>query len=170
MRNLKIQLFIIVILVSFSTWLVHNHLIINMTSSIPRGLYFQKQKINIGKGDIVAVCLPEELRLFALNRHYISRGIYCQGTTPLIKEIIAIPNDTVEVTDHAIEINNKLYPIKKFNTDGRGRALSSYPNGTYHANGFWLLGTYHERSWDSRYFGEIQSSCILCVLRPIFIW
>lgn len=137
---------------------------------MPKGIYLQKQKMTIEGGDIVAVCLPIELRRFALNRGYISKGIYCQGTMPLIKKIMVVPGDKVLVRDDTIAVNHKSFVLKKFKTDSLGRQLLPYPNGNYIANGFWLLGTDNERSWDSRYFGEIKSSNILCVLRPIFVW
>lgn len=138
---------------------------------MPKGIYIQQKKLNVENGDIVAVCLPNELKHFALQRKYITKGIYCSGAAPLIKKIIAMPGDNIEVNDHMIQVNNEsTYPIKIFKSDSHGRQLFACSNGTHRANGYWLLGVNNERSWDSRYFGEINSSNILCVLRPIFVW
>jgi conjugative transfer signal peptidase TraF len=150
--------------------LLKHHVIVNLTSSMPRGIYIEKKKTFLQQGDIIALCLPKQLRQFALQRGYVLRGFYCpQGTTPLIKEIIACPGDHVLLSDNYIQVNHISYRIKKFDADYKRRHLTVYPNGHYQATGYWLLGR-NEHSWDSCYFGEIKSKDILCVLRPIFIW
>jgi conjugative transfer signal peptidase TraF len=165
----KKTFWLLITIVAISFWLIKNHFIINVSGSLPRGIYIEKHKTYFERGDIVAVCLPQKLSQFALQRGYLSKGIYCQGRTPLIKKIVACPGDNVWVGNRFIRVNNTIYPIKKFKADSKGRALSAYHSGYYLATGYWLLGT-HERSWDSRYFGELNVKHILCVLRPLLIW
>ena len=145
-------------------------MIINLTPSMPLGIYFEKKKNIIEQGDIVAACLPSKLREEALQRGYVLKGLYCQGTTPLIKIVVACPGDRVSIFNNRIVVNGITHPIKKFLLDYQGRSLTLYPNGDYRSTGFWLIGKTSERSWDSRYFGELKPKQILCVLQPLLTW
>jgi conjugative transfer signal peptidase TraF len=166
----KFPLFLLLFIVGAAVFLLDQHLIFNITSSIPRGVYVNKTKKQVNKGDIVAICLPDSLRQEGLEKGYLGRSIYCQGTTPLIKEVVAIPNDRIIVRQNAMRVNNNVYAIPIYNQDSVGHALRRFPEGTYRAQGYWVLGTHNQRSWDSRYFGEINPACILCILRPVLIW
>jgi conjugative transfer signal peptidase TraF len=147
-----------------------HHLIINKTESMPRGVYLEQSTTVIKEGDIVAICLPSFLKREALGRGYIGHSFYCNGTTPLIKKVIATPNKNIVVTERKILVEKNQYDIQYYRHDASGRNLSRIASGYYKSSGYWVLGIASNRSWDSRYFGELPRNSILCVLKPIFTW
>jgi len=119
---------------------------INMTSSMPEGMYFRDNS-KIHRGDIVAFCLEEPYKTIGLKKFYVGKGKACLGTDPLIKQA----GDEVKLTDQSITVNGVTYPYQTFYLDSNQRKLAVYPRGTYHAQGYWPIGTHSTRSWDSRY-------------------
>ena len=143
---------------------------INVTPSMKEGVYIRKYG-KIKRGDIVAFCLKEPYRTIGLNRLYIEKGQKCNGTDPLIKEIIAIPGDNVILTDQYLAVNGVKYPYKTFYVDSIGRKLDVYPRGNYfNTQGYWMIGTHALNSWDSRYWGVVNRTQILYKLKPLLVW
>jgi len=143
-------------------------LIINVTLSMPRGLYI-KQYGELSRGGIVSFCLTKPYQSFGLQRLYIAKGVACNGADALIKEVIAIPGDSVVLQDNFIKVNNTVYLYKTHYRDSIGRKLFVCPRGVYkNITGYWVIGVNDSRSWDSRYWGEIQKKQIIAKLRPIF--
>ncbi len=137
---------------------------------MPKGIYYNTHQTTPSHSDVIAICLPNGLWQFALQRGYLLKGIHCQGVTPLIKRVIAIPGDQVQITNKSITVNGRAFIVKKYRLDSQGYPLSPYPNGHYDAKGYWVLGTSNPRSWDSRYFGEVSPNSILSILKPVIIW
>jgi conjugative transfer signal peptidase TraF len=142
---------------------------INVTPSIPEGIY-RKDNGKIHRGDVVAFCLVEPYQTIGLKQRYVEKGTVCHGTSPLIKQVIPIPGDEVRLTDSSIAVNAIIYPYQPRYTDSQHRKLAVYPRGTYHAQGYWLVGTHSPHSWDSRYFGEVSTKQILYKLIRIILW
>ena len=68
-------------------------------------------------------------------------------------------------------INGKLLTKSQtFFVDSQGNPLTASEPGIYilKPHQVWLMGTHHERSWDSRYFGAIDEKYIQAVLVPLF--
>lgn len=65
-------------------------LTINITPSIRQGFYVRSSG-EIGKGDIVSVCLREPYKRIALERGYLGKSKKCFGSDPLVKEVLAVP-------------------------------------------------------------------------------
>ena len=102
------------------------YIIINVTSSMPKGIYYNTHQTTPSHSDVIAICLPNGLRQFALQRGYLLKGIYCQGVTPLIKQVIAIPGDQVQITNKSITVNGNAFIVKKYRLDSQGyRRISS---------------------------------------------
>jgi conjugative transfer signal peptidase TraF len=135
---------------------------------MPEEIY-RKDNGKIHRGDIVAFCLVEPYKTIGLKQRYVEKGTACHGTDPLIKQVIAIPGDEVRLTDSSTAVNTIIYPYQTRYTDSNNRKLAVYPRGTYHAQGYWLIGTHSPHSWDSRYFGEVSASQILYKLKPLLI-
>jgi conjugative transfer signal peptidase TraF len=166
MRFSYLILFFILIAVAVS--IVITGATINVTPSMKIGLYI-KQEGEIKRGDIVLVCLTEPYKTIGLHNQYIMQGSRCNGANSLIKEVVALPNDLVILTDSSLEINGKTYPYRTYYFDSKDRPLSVYPRGKYR-KGYWLIGTNNDHSWDSRYFGPINKNQILCKLKAILVW
>jgi conjugative transfer signal peptidase TraF len=143
---------------------------INTSSSMPLGFYI-KNNLKINRGDIVAFCLQSSYAKIGLQHHYLKYGFKCDGARSLIKQVIAMPGDNVQLADEYISVNNKLYFYKTFHLDRQGRHLASFPRGTYFSkNEYWLIGVNDPHSWDSRYWGPVQRQQIISRLTPLFIW
>lgn len=142
--------------------------IINITPSMKEGIYFRKFG-EVKSGDIVAACLSDPYKEIGLSNHYIQNSARCGGADPVIKKVIAVPGDNVILMKDYIFVNNVRYPFKTFYVDSKNRKLIVYPRGKYlRTNGYWLVGTDSEKSWDSRYFGPVKKEQILFKLKAFW--
>src|SRR5688572_1837726 len=66
--------------------LISQFIAINITSKLNK---------NIKRGDTILFCLDQNNQRFGLMRHYLEQGDTCNGADPLIKEIVAVPGDSV---------------------------------------------------------------------------
>lgn len=141
----------------------------NVSESMPIGVYHLVDK-PVERGRWVSVCLPSALSKFALEREYLPKGVCPNGTQPLLKVVVAMPGDTVELIQGALIVNghHQLLSATK-NHDETQRALPSLARGTYFTppNEVWLLGHRAPNSWDSRYFGAISMHHIQAVAEKI---
>ena len=140
---------------------------INLSPSMPLGLYWGVPTASHHRGDWVAVCLPSSIAKEGLERGYLSRGLCASGTMPVLKMIIAIPNDEVIVAAQTIRVNGKTYWAPRQNRDHRGNPVRSFiGDGHYRSRGYWLYGLGNIlRSWDSRYYGGIDEQQIIARYR-----
>lgn len=143
-------------------------LIINITPSMPIGLYVKKDSDTIKRQDVVAICLAEPYKSLGLRLNYLIRGKACENSAPLIKQIIAVPKDDVRLADDYIAVNHHIYAYKTQYVDSLNRKLDVYPRGIYlNTSYYWVIGTNDDKSWDSRYWGPIKEQQILSILKPI---
>lgn len=145
---------------------------INLTPSMPLGIW--KKSTIVHRGSYVAACLPPDTGAaqLAVERGYLPAGQCPGGFAPLLKQIVAIPGDTVTLTDEQVWINEILLRDSRvLSEDSAGRPLVPYPRGTYQVppNEYWLFATNLPQSFDSRYFGPVPESSILNSLVPVAI-
>ena len=150
---------------------VYQNLVFNITPSMPEGIYL-KTHSSIKRGSIVLVCLDKEQTQLGLARHYLIEGDKnCNNTVPLIKRVIAVPQDNVLLADDSVTVNGKKYPYPTFYQDSAHRPLPVYPRGEYlNTTGYWLLGTTDAHSWDSRYWGPVPQRALRQTLLPLLTW
>jgi len=136
---------------------------VNTTPSFPVGLYQQTEPgINARKGDLVLACLPREK--WHREPHWSLR---CQDRAkPIIKKIVALPNDRVEITVEGIRVNNRTIPNSKI----LSTPVSTATSGIVPEGMVWLLSDYAPNSYDSRYFGPIPLTAIRAVVRPLWVF
>ncbi len=145
---------------------------INLSESMPIGLYREVSHPLI-VGDIVSVCLPEEIAREGMMRGYIGVGRCANNSQPLVKQVIAMGGDVVRITPNQIFINGKLIPQSKTQIlDESGRTLPAISRGTYQLqeSQVWLQGIGHQNSWDSRYYGPIEKEQITSIVKPFITW
>jgi len=142
---------------------------INLTSSMFKGIYQIQHTTNIKRDDLVSVCLPTKIAKYAHSREYLANGSCSNGYVPIIKQILAVPNDKVIMNTNGIEVNGKYFNYKQEQADHLNRPLNP-KNINKHIDGYLLIGTTSNNSWDSRYFGEVSRQDIIDVLKPIWIW
>jgi conjugative transfer signal peptidase TraF len=135
--------------------------IVNRTpSSAARGIYLRTHAA-LRRGELVEVCLPHEVAVFAASRAYIrGTGRCADNSEPVIKEIGGMPGDEVYVA-----------PASILATDSGGRSMPrSFPGRhLIRAGQIWLAGN-APNSFDSRYFASVPMDNVQAVLRPIWTW
>ena len=146
----------------------------NLTDSEPPGLWrMAGAALPVTLGEYVAACPPRSgVVALAARRGYIAPGDCPTGLTPLLKQIAAMPGDTVRVTEAGISVNGRLLPhTAPLASDSQGRPLPHVPPGIYQVvpGTVWLLSTYNARSFDSRYFGPVPVAALRARLRPIAV-
>ncbi|PIR10210.1 MAG: conjugative transfer signal peptidase TraF [Gammaproteobacteria bacterium CG11_big_fil_rev_8_21_14_0_20_46_22] len=152
-------------------------IIFTYTGSIPVGFYrIISDTTQIKRGDYVSFCLPDTIAKMGLERGYIHRGSCANGSEELIKQVIAVPGDTVKLANNEISVNGLFLgsgyfaPTRIIDKDH----LPVYrfiKEGTYQAKGYWVYGFGDPRySWDSRYYGGIPKANIKHRLLPLWIF
>ncbi len=138
---------------------------LNLTPSVAVGLYRLESRAP-ERGDLVAFC-PEQgaLAALALERGYLRPGLCDSGTRPLLKRLVGLPGDQLDIAPEGVRINGQLQPCSQVRTlDSHGRPLprGGLESGTIHANKALVLSDSHKGGFDSRYFGLVD----LRALRP----
>lgn len=135
--------------------LSNRYFVVNLSPSMEKGVYLLKEIDELKKGDVVLLNIPLNVRETLYSRGYLPKNI-----KTLLKEIVAIEGDKIEV------VHNKLYINGEFKgeiatLDLKGRELISFlKDGTLKNDEVFLLGR-GENSYDSRYFGAVKKEEIL---------
>jgi len=122
------------------------------------------------RGALVAVCLPPEIGSFGRARGYLGPGDCPGDIQAAIKQVIALPGDTVEVMPEEVRVNGDPLPRSATAAvDSAGRPLPHVAWGRHRVapEQVWLLGAGDRRSWDSRYFGPISVGHIRATVAPV---
>lgn len=129
----------------------------NRTDSVPRGLYTVRTlppEAIPEIGDMVAFSPALQDRAWLENRGYIGKN------WPLLKYVVALPDDTVCRQGATIRINH-LPVARALELDDEGRPLPDWQGCYKLAKGDVFLLAPHPRSLDGRYMGIQRSSRIL---------
>ncbi len=119
---------------------------------------------------VIEFCLEGASAEIARQRGYHRQGICPDGSSPILKPIVAQAGDSVEVSANGITVNGTLlHNTAPRSNDSRGRALTPWRFGSYIVpQGFvWAASGYNPLSFDSRYYGPIPVSQIRHHLRPL---
>ena len=124
-----------------------------------RGYYFTYPAFNYALGDIVLFCVndvPQVAIMHSLGLPYSEDQ--CAYRMPyLMKKVIAVPGDWVQINESGIAVNGYLYPkskaIVKHGSIQLKRAL--YTKFKLKLGQYFVLGI-SEHSYDSRYLGVIN--------------
>jgi conjugative transfer signal peptidase TraF len=149
-------------------------LIINITPSLPVGIYKLSPISRLHRGEYVSIC-PPDTAPFRLARRagYVPKGPCPGDYLPLMKPIAGLPGDQIVVGVKGIAVNGAHIPLSRAYThDGAGRALPRIALGVYTVGPgeVWLVSHYNERSFDSRYFGAVQIERVKASTAPVFTW
>lgn len=146
---------------------------INLTPSIPVGLYWITQK-PIQKGEYVLFCPPQKpVFKEALLRGYINPGFCKGGYGQMMKKVFATTGDRVSITREGVWVNSRLLPLSTpLAKDIHGRILP-HLNATIDSlkpTQLLLMTNQNALSFDGRYFGLVNLPQILEVIRPVLTW
>lgn len=142
---------------------------INTSASLPIGLY-RIVDDHISRGAYVAFCPPHsDVFEMAVARGYINPGNCPGGYGQLLKRVFAVAGDTVAIDQLGIVVNGKLLPNSApLGIDALGAALPQYRyTAMLSESEYLLLSDLNPQSFDARYFGVIDRTQILHVVRPI---
>lgn len=145
---------------------------INLTDSIPIGLYRMTGIKNL-KNAFVIFC-PEDKPAFqhAIDRGYIDSGL-CPGNYGyLMKKIVAIKGDKISVTDKGVYVNHQLLPFSKpISVDEMKRPLPQWRTTDYQLKEDEILTMTSQSAWsfDSRYYGPVHTGQIKGMITPVWV-
>jgi conjugative transfer signal peptidase TraF len=143
---------------------------VNVTRSMPVGVYRIIEGNTPERGDYVAYCPVGATAALALDNGWLRPGSCDAGTRPLLKILAGVAGDTVRLSAAGIRINGVLQPCSAARSvDKNGIALTRHiPEGTVPAGMAFLLAR-HEGSYDSRYFGPVPASGLSKVV-PVMLF
>lgn len=133
----------------------NRYFVLNLSPSMEKGIYLLKEIDELKKGDVVLLNIPLKIKETLYSRGYLPKNI-----KTLLKEVVAIEGDKIEV------VNNKLYVNNEFKgeiakADPKGRELTSFvEDKILKRDEIFLLGR-GENSYDSRYFGVVEKGELL---------
>lgn len=133
---------------------------VNASASLPIGFY---RTTSDASAKLIEFCPPEPFGSLSANRAYRRKGNCPDGAEPLMKPIVAVAGDTVELTAAGQAVNrNLLRNSAPLPFDTNHRPLQHWPYDKYRvASGtVWVISSYNARSYDSRYFGPIPLSLL----------
>ena len=117
---------------------------------------------------MVAGVSPQSAAL-ARARGYLGPGPCAGGVQPVLKPVIALAGDVVEIGPEAVTVNGQdLHTSSVAGADSLGRALPHVAWGrcAVGADELWLVSTRVPNSWDSRYLGPISTAQTCSFARP----
>lgn len=144
---------------------------INTTPSEPLGLWrIVPLTRSVLPGETVFVCPPDNAAMHeARQRGYLRPGLCPGGFGPLIKTIIAVAGQRVDVTDR-IAIDGVPIPRSRIvERDAQGRSLRQDLSGMVRAGEVYLHSDFIG-SWDSRYFGPVPVSGMLGLAQEVLTY
>jgi conjugative transfer signal peptidase TraF len=143
---------------------------INVSASAPRGLY----RAVVGtplKGMWVAACVTTDAAAVGLARRYLRPGPCPGGAEPILKPVVAVSGDVVDLSPQGVAVNGTSLPeSESASIDSNGRPLGHAMWGRYvvGADQLWLVSTRVPNSWDSRYLGPFSMSQVRAIARPMW--
>ena len=135
---------------------------LNVSHSVPLGIYRVIPSQNIGIGDMVVFDPPEKARSYVYDRRWLPNN------WSLIKYVGATEGDTYAIVDGTFTINNKYVGLVS-ERDSNGKALP-YNGGRFKVDPdtFLPVSTHISNSFDGRYFGTVPLSAIRAKLKPLW--
>jgi conjugative transfer signal peptidase TraF len=92
-------------------------------------------------------------------------------STTMIKRIVAVSGDRIDIAD-TVSVNGVVLKNSHvYRHDQAGRSIPSVAHSGIVPDGkVWLMSDYAEMSFDSRYFGPVDTSAILGLAHPVYTW
>lgn len=144
---------------------------INLTPSEPLGLWrIVALDRAAAAGDLVFICAPQTAVIMAAKeRGYLRSGTCPGGVAPLIKTVIAIAGQHVEI-GAGVTIDGRPIPSSDLaERDGHGRPMKPFTGRIVPDESVFLHSPFRS-SYDSRYFGPLPASGILGLAEPVLTY
>ena len=162
MTSLLATVILAVVMVAIPIAPAHRHLVVNLTASMPRGLYLLSRDRSPREHEIVVVRLSPAANAIAVSRGYLA------AHHPVLKRVAGVAGDRICRFGGAVSINGQPAAIARAR-DRTDRALPRW-HGCLHLRPrqLFVLGA-AAGSFDSRYFGVIDQSAIVGIAHPVWI-
>lgn len=129
---------------------------INTTESLPLGIYLEVAKEEIHKGDIVNLVVPDNE---VTRAQFRTLSVFEDRPKYYLKIIYGVAGEQVYVDDETVLVGDRQLHMQKY-------VLSMLESGTI-PEGYVFVGTPHQHSFDSRYYGLIDTKTITGVYVPL---
>jgi conjugative transfer signal peptidase TraF len=140
------------------------------STSGPRGIW-QFKASSITHGAWVAICSTADIAALSRDRGYLGPGPCAGGVAPMLKRVVAMPGDVVDLTPAGMAVNGKRVQQTAIRSaDQAGRPLPHPPWGTHavQSGTIWVANPRAD-SFDSRYFGPVDMSKVLSVVDAVLV-
>ena len=147
----------------------------NATPSMPKGIYqLVPGDSGIERGDLVSICLVvEPFASLAIERGYLRSGSCPDGSEPLLKVVMGLPHDLLEVESEGIRINGRLIPHSRIAaSDSQDRPMPvsiTLSPGRIPEGKVLILSREHPGGFDGRYFGLLPLASLQKV-KPVRVF
>lgn len=164
----------VVVVAFLVSWFSGYSVAVNSSKSMPRGLYLVGPLQEVERGQVVALCISNASAAAIYKaRDYLGPSSRCAvGLPPVLKPLVAMPGDLVEISAAGTSVNGQLLPNSRvFDTDSDGRPIEHLPVGwskRLAAGEYFALANVIERSLDSRYYGTVHRVDLQGRARPLF--
>ena len=139
-------------------------IVYNASASAPLGFYRLVVGSAIQRGDLVLARLPEEAARLAATRDYLPASV------PVVKRVAALAGDLVCADSGVVVINDRVVADTLL-IDREGRPLPAWHGcRPLSAGEIFLLMEGAWTSFDSRYFGPVNTAAIIGRLVPLWTW
>lgn len=127
------------------------HVTLNVTKSMPLGLYWLRPRARLERGTVVSFACPTSIASLVAARHYLP------STFKLLKRVVAVEGERVCLSGDRYVVGDELLsPIAI--RDRLGRSLHAYPFCGVVPDGAVFVAADGDSSLDSRYFGPVAVS------------
>ncbi|MGJ7530692.1 S26 family signal peptidase [Variovorax sp. GB1P17] len=142
-------------------------IVYNPSDSVARGWYRIAPAVgfkSLRVGSIVLARLPADTAAIAAQRGYLPAGL------PILKRIGALAPQSVCVREQIVRIDGDAVATVRLH-DGARRPLSAWTQcRSLGETELFLLSDTNPASFDSRYFGPIDTSAVLGIALPLWTW
>ena len=130
---------------------------------MPRGFYAVVPDADIHVNDVVVVRLPSNVAALAAQRRYLPLSI------PLIKIVAAVRGQRVCALNGSVYVDSEWVASAR-RQDAAGRPLVAWSAcRVLNRSEVLLIGT-HDASFDSRYFGPLDTTDVIGRAIPLWVW
>lgn len=144
---------------------------INLTPSEPLGLWrIVALDRPAALGDLVFICPPQTTAIReARERGYLRAGTCPGGVAPLIKTVVAVAGQHVEIGAGVTIDGRPVASSELAERDGSGRPITPFAGGIVSDESVFLHSPFRS-SYDSRYFGPLPASGILGLAQEVLTY
>ena len=144
---------------------------VNVTPSYAYGLWrIEPLNREVRVGDRIFICPPRgDVTELGLERGYLPKGPCPSGSGPLIKTVVALAGQSIEMGGQVIIDGAPLSFSRVLERDAEGRAMPIHPGGRV-GEGALFIHSDFVGSYDSRYFGPIPAEGVLGLAREVLTY